>query len=56
MGAVGFVVGGTLFGLNMWFTSLLFRMNRNDSFSAFRLGGYCNFLRIRIKGRDRRSL
>ncbi|MGE0752804.1 metallophosphoesterase [Pseudorhodoplanes sp.] len=50
MGVVGFVLGSTIFGLNMLFTSLCFRMNRNDSFSSFRLGGYNNFLRIHIKG------
>jgi hypothetical protein len=50
MGTVGLVAGSTLFGLNMGFTSLFFRMNRNDSFSSFRHGGYNNFLRIRIKG------
>jgi hypothetical protein len=50
MGVAGFVLGGTIFGLNMLFTSLFFRMNRNDSFSSFRLGGYNNFLRIRLNG------
>jgi Calcineurin-like phosphoesterase len=52
MGAVGFLVGSTLFGLNLLITCRWFRMSRNDAFSAFRLGRYNNFLRIRIKGED----
>lgn len=52
MGAVGFVVGSTIFGLNMLITCGLFRMNHNDAFSAFRLGNYNNFLRIKIKGNN----
>lgn len=50
MGSVGFLVGGTLFGLNLLVTCACLRMNYNDAFSSFRLGGYNNFLRIRIKG------
>lgn len=50
MGAVGFVVGSTIFGLNMLITGLWLRMSRNDSFSALRIGRYNNFLRIRIDG------
>lgn len=49
MGTVGFLIGGTLFGLNLLFTCRYLRMNHNDAFSAFRLGAYNNFLRIRIK-------
>ena len=52
MGAVGFLVGSTLFGLNLLITCRWFRMSRNDAFSAFRLGRYDNFLRIRIKGEE----
>ena len=49
MGAVGFLVGSTIFGLNLFFTCGWCRMNTNDAFSAFRLGGYNNFLRLKIK-------
>ena len=52
MGAAGFLVGSTLFGLNLLITCRWFRMSRNDAFSAFRLGRYNNFLRIRIKGEE----
>lgn len=52
MGAIGFLVGSTLFGLNLFFTCGWCRMNTNDAFSAFRLGGYNNFLRMRIKDKD----
>jgi hypothetical protein len=45
---VGFLVGSTLFGLNMLITCLCLRMNRNDAFSSLRIGGYNNFLRIRL--------
>lgn len=50
MGVVGFLIGSTIFGLNMLITGLCFRMSRNDSFSALRIGHYNNFLRIRIDG------
>lgn len=50
MGVVGFFIGSTIFGLNMLITGLCFRMSRNDSFSALRIGRYNNFLRIRISG------
>jgi hypothetical protein len=45
---VGFLVGSTLFGLNMLITCLLFRMNRNDAFSSLRISAYNNFLRFRL--------
>jgi hypothetical protein len=45
---VGFLVGSTLFGLNMMITCLLLRMNRNDAFSSLRIGGYNNLLRFRL--------
>ncbi len=45
---VGFLVGSTLFGLNMLITCLLLRMNRNDAFSSLRIGAYKNFLRFRL--------
>jgi Calcineurin-like phosphoesterase len=50
MGLVGFFIGSTIFGLNLLITCACFRMNYNDAFSAFRLGRYNNFLRLRIKG------
>lgn len=50
MGLVGFLIGSTIFGLNMLITGLCFRMSRNDSFSALRIGRYNNFLRIRVDG------
>jgi hypothetical protein len=50
MGAVGFLIGSTYFGLNMLFTCRWLRMNRNDAFSALRIGRYNNFLRLRIEG------
>ena len=45
---VGFLVGSTLFGLNMLVTCLCLRMNRNDAFSSLRIGSYNNFLRLRL--------
>lgn len=45
---IGFLIGSTLFGLNMLVTCLLFRMNRNDAFSSLRIGAYNNFLRFRL--------
>ncbi len=50
MGLVGFFFGSSIFGLNLLITCACFRMNYNDAFSAFRLGLYNNFLRLRIKG------
>ena len=50
MGCVGFFVGSTIFGLNLFVTCLCFRMNYNDAFSAFRMGRYNNFLRLKIDG------
>jgi hypothetical protein len=52
MGIVGFVLGSTYFGLNMLITCRWLRMNRNDAFSALRIGHYNNFLRLRIEGDD----
>jgi hypothetical protein len=46
----GAVVGGTIFGLYLLVTCRCFRMNHNDAFSAMRLDGYRNFLRLRIQG------
>ncbi|MGY3132261.1 hypothetical protein ACVWZM_002943 [Bradyrhizobium sp. USDA 4501] len=45
---VGFLVGSGLFGWNMMLTCRYFRMNRNDAFSALRIGSYNNFLRLKI--------
>ena len=50
VGAVGFFVGATLFGINLLITCAFFRMNHNDAFSAFRMNRYNNFLRLRIEG------
>jgi hypothetical protein len=50
MGVTGFLVGSTLFGLNLLITCALFRMNFNDAFSAFRMNRYNNLLRLRIHG------
>lgn len=50
MGSVGFLIGSTLFGINLLITCRWMRMNRNDAFSALRLGRYNNFLRLRIDG------
>ena len=52
MGTVGFVVGSTIFGLNMLITCRWLRMNRNDAFSALRIGRFNNFMRLRIKDDD----
>ncbi|WP_257166801.1 metallophosphoesterase [Bradyrhizobium sp. SRS-191] len=52
MGAVGSVLGSSYFGLNMLITCRWLRMNRNDAFSALRIGHYNNFLRLRIEGDD----
>ena len=49
-GAVGFLIGSTIFGLNLLITCGWLRMNTNDAFSAFRLGSYNNFLRLKIVG------
>jgi hypothetical protein len=49
MGLIGFIIGSTIFGLNLLITCLCLRMNRNDAFSSFRLGGFNNFLRLRIQ-------
>jgi hypothetical protein len=48
MGVIGFLVGSTLFGWNMLITCRWFRMNRNDAFSALRIGAYNNFVRMRL--------
>ncbi|MGY2850680.1 hypothetical protein ACVIWU_008294 [Bradyrhizobium sp. USDA 4509] len=45
---VGFVLGSSLFGWNMMFTCRFLQMNRNDAFSALRIGAYNNFVRMRI--------
>jgi hypothetical protein len=44
----GFLIGGSLFGWNMMLTCRYFRMNRNDAFSALRIGAYNNFVRLKI--------
>ena len=45
---VGFVLGSSFFGWNMMITCRYFRMNRNDAFSALRIGAYNNFVRMKI--------
>lgn len=45
---IGFAVGSSFFGWNMMFTCRYFRMNRNDAFSALRIGAYNNFVRMKI--------
>jgi hypothetical protein len=45
---VGFLIGSTLFGLNMLVTCLCLRMNRNDAFSSLRIGSYNNILRLKL--------
>ncbi|MHC4042850.1 metallophosphoesterase [Bradyrhizobium sp. 23AC] len=52
MGVVGFALGSTYFGLNMLLTCRWLRMNRNDAFSALRIGHFNNFLRLCIQGDD----
>jgi hypothetical protein len=47
-GVVGLLGGSTIFGLNMLYTCRWLRMNRNDAFSALRIGRYNNFVRMRI--------
>jgi hypothetical protein len=49
MGTTGFLLGSTIFGLNLFITCRWLGMNTNDAFSAFRLGRYNNFLRFKIK-------
>jgi hypothetical protein len=46
---IGFLVGGSFFGWNMMLTCRYLRMNRNDAFSALRIGAYNNFMRLKIK-------
>lgn len=50
MGTTGFLIGSTIFGLNLFITCRWLGMNTNDAFSAFRLGRYNNFLRFKITG------
>jgi hypothetical protein len=50
LSTAGFLVGSTIFGLNLLITCAFFRMNYNDAFSAFRMNRYNNFLRLRIHG------
>ncbi|CAL78449.1 conserved hypothetical protein; putative membrane protein [Bradyrhizobium sp. ORS 278] len=50
MGVVGAVLGSSYFGFNILITCRWLRMNRNDAFSALRIGRYNNFLRLRIEG------
>lgn len=45
-----FLLAGLVWGLYLSLTCALFAMHTNDSFSAMRIEGYKNFLRIRIKG------
>jgi hypothetical protein len=45
---IGFLAGGSFFGWNMMLTCRYFRMNRNDAFSALRIGAYNNFVRLKV--------
>ena len=45
---VGFLAGGSFFGWNMMLTCRYFHMNRNDAFSALRIGAFNNFVRLKI--------
>jgi hypothetical protein len=45
---IGFFAGSSFFGWNMMLTCRYFRMNRNDAFSALRIGAYNNFVRIKL--------
>jgi Calcineurin-like phosphoesterase len=45
---IGLVLGSSFFGWNMMITCRFLRMNRNDAFSALRIGMYNNFVRMRI--------
>ena len=45
---VGFLVCSSFFGWNMLLTCRYLRMNRNDAFSALRVGAYNNFVRMKI--------
>lgn len=49
IGTIGFVIGSTNFGLNLFLTCCFCRVNYNDAFSAFRMNKYNNFLRLRIQ-------
>ncbi|WP_246739301.1 hypothetical protein [Bradyrhizobium aeschynomenes] len=52
MGLVGVELDSSDFDLNMLITCRWLRMNRNDAFSALRIGRDNNFLRLRIEGDD----
>jgi len=47
---VGGAVAGTLFGVNLFVTSRWWDINHNDAFSAIRVDGFRNFLRIKLQG------
>ncbi|ABE41162.1 hypothetical protein RPD_3941 [Rhodopseudomonas palustris BisB5] len=49
---IGFALGSSLFGWNMMLTCRYLQMNRNDAFSALRIGAYNNFVRMRITEDD----
>ncbi|WP_346015541.1 hypothetical protein [Bradyrhizobium sp. 153] len=49
---IGFAIGASLFGWNMMLTCRYLQMNRNDAFSALRIGAYNNFVRMRITETD----
>jgi hypothetical protein len=45
----GGLVAGSLFGLYLYASSRWWNQNHNDAYSAMRLDGYRNFLRMRIR-------
>jgi hypothetical protein len=47
---IGGAVAGTIFGINLFVTCRWFGLNHNDAFSAMRIEGFKQFLRIRILG------
>jgi hypothetical protein len=49
---IGLAIGASLFGWNMMLTCRYLQMNRNDAFSALRIGAYNNFVRMRITETD----
>ncbi len=42
------LIGSSFFGWNMMLTCRYLRMNRNDAFSALRIGAFNNFKRMKI--------
>ena len=47
---LGGLVGAFMFCVHLWITSRFFDTNHTDAFSALRIDGYKNLLRLRIQG------